>query len=144
MKKGKWNYTEDIEYRVIIVRLHKVDDPPMHWQNAFIGQERQVVEINYQTHGVQKAFFIDNQDGSGLLKISKRGGPDSYHASVAGNEFIRELPEEQWQQFDKDLYLQGRAASEQWQKINFPESYAKVQRMKEAWEKSPYNRKNIK
>jgi hypothetical protein len=73
VQNGYWNYTEPIEYRVIVVKLLPVARPPLHWQNAFVGQQRQVVEVFHNGH----TFLIDNMDGSGLKKIEARGGPDS-------------------------------------------------------------------
>lgn len=131
MKKGKWNYTEDIYYKVILVRLHKVEEPPMHWQNAFAGQERQVLDIWYTIKGVEKHFYIDNYDGSGLLKISKGGGPDSYSAHVSGFSYLRDLPESEWQQFDKHRYEISRVLVDEWQKTNFPEDFKKMEALRE-------------
>lgn len=112
MKKGKWNYTENIEYTVLLVKVLAVKEPKMHWQNAFVNEERQVVLVKCKG-GHQ--FWIDNQDGSGLLKISKGGGPDSYSAHINEFEFIRELQEREWQQFDKIKFELSRMKVEDWQ-----------------------------
>lgn len=126
MKKGKWNYTEDIEYRVVLVRLHKTDERPMHWQNALVGELRQVVEVNYNRDGETKAFYIDNQDGSGLKKISAGGGPDSYSAHVAGFDLISEVPESEWQQWDPVLHKTERDKCDAWQAANFPVEFERM------------------
>jgi hypothetical protein len=127
MKKGFWNYTEEIEYTVVLVKILPVEKPPMHWQNAFVGQERQAVKVSYKDY----SFLIDNADGSGLKKIAARGGPDSYHASIEANEFIRDLPESEWQQFDKFKFDRYRFLSDAWQKEKYPEEYKKIQALKE-------------
>lgn len=129
MKKGKWNYTEKIEYTVLLVKLLPVSEPKMHWQNAFVNTERQVVLIKPKS-GNQ--FWIDNGDGSGLLKISNGGGPDSYSAHVSEFEFIRELPESEWQQWNPKLYYSYREQCENWQKLNFPNEYERIKKLREA------------
>lgn len=127
MKQGKWNYTEDIEYDVILVRLHEAKEPKTHWQNAFAGQERQVVRVAYEDKfGKQKRFFIDNQDGSGLRKIDRGGSPDSYHASIDGFDLIRELPESEWQRWDPALHQKSQADADEWMKKNYPEDYEQM------------------
>lgn len=133
MKKGKWNYSEDIEYRVILVKLHHVSDPKMHWQNAFVGEERQVVEISTKTANGIYVFLIDNNDGYGLLKISRGGGPDSFSAHVDGGfDFVKELPENEWQQTSKVLHDRDRAIVNEWQKTNFPDEFEKLEALRNA------------
>lgn len=127
MKTGKWNYTEDIEFDVILVRLHQVKEPPMHWQNAFAGQERQVVRIKYNSNGVAKFFYIDNQDGSGIQKIIAGGGPGSYSAHVERFDIIRELPESEWQVWDPHLHRIYRNACDDWQKEHYPEEFERME-----------------
>lgn len=126
MKKGKWNYTEEIEYTVLLVKLLPVEKPPMHWQNAFAGEERQVVKI---THG-DYSFYIDNEDGSGLHKISRGGGPDSYSAHIEGFDIIRDLPEQEWNQWDIEKHDEFRKKSDAWAAKHFPEEHKKVQALK--------------
>lgn len=126
MKKGKWNYTEDIEFTVIQVKILKTPTMPMHWQNAFIGEHRQAVRIDHGNH----RFWIDNQDGSGLHKIAVGGGPGSYSAHLAEFHFIRELPESEWQQWDPILHRKHREAVDAWQKANFPEEFERMQELR--------------
>lgn len=102
MKKGNWNYTEPILYTVVQVLIGEVDSKPMHWQNAFAGELRQAVKISAENG---YTFYIDNEDGSGLLKIQRGGGPDSYSAHLDVHfKVIRELPEIEWQHFDLEKH----------------------------------------
>lgn len=126
LKKGKWNYTEDILYKVVVVRLLPVADPVLAWQNAFAGQERQAVWVMDATN---YTFLIDNQDGSGLRKIARNGGPDSYSAHIMAHELIRDLPESEWQYWDPAKYQASQEAVATWQKENHPEEYEKLQRL---------------
>lgn len=124
MKTGKWNYTEDIEYKVVIVKLHAVPNTPMHWQNAFAGQERQAVHII----GPRKeVFLIDNQDGSGLLKVTNGGGPEFYHASIDEHEYIKDLPEDAWQAPDPNLFAENRRIAREYQRKADPEGFEKLE-----------------
>lgn len=123
MKPGKWNYTEDIEYTVVLVKILQAQHTPMHWQNAFVGEHRQAVQIHHGSH----RFWIDNQDGSGLQKIACGGGPGSYSAHLAEFEFIRELPESEWQQWDPLLHRKHREVVAAWQKEHFPEEFERME-----------------
>lgn len=131
MKKGFWNYTEEIEYTVILVKLLKQLSPPLHWQNAFEGQERQVVAITCKrTDGSKEQFWIDNEDGSGLRKIEKGGGPDSYSAHLGSFEFIRELPESEWQEYSPLIHKLQREICDNWQRTNYPEDFKRMEALR--------------
>jgi len=70
MKKGKWNYIEDILYTVVLVRLHEVEGTPLHWQNVFAGQERQVVEVMHnKPDGSEYVFTSTIKMGQASLKL---------------------------------------------------------------------------
>lgn len=135
MKKGKWNYTEDIEFMVVVVKPKAVAEPKMHWQNAFIGEERQAVEVIHNG----RSFFIDNKDGSGLRKIERGGGPDSYHASIEDFEFVKVLPENEWQQWDEKKHDQERWIAQSWQKATYPEEFAKIEALRKSFEETKNN-----
>lgn len=143
MKNGFWNYTEPVQYRVVLVKIMAVEKPPLSWQNAFAGKTRQVVEINYKG---QPPFYIDNGDGQGLFKAESRGGPEcsSRHIQGGAFEIVAQVDEGQWQKFDTQLFYTTEAAIEDWQRINHPGEWQKMQELKAAWEKSKFNPKNIK
>jgi len=143
MKKGFWNYTEPTEYRVVLVRLAAVADPPLAWQNAFAGQTRQAVEVTDQK-GYK--FYIDNGDGSGLDKAESRGGPGqmSRHIQPGAFEIVAQVDEAQWQRLDAQLWRDTDAAVEAWQKANHPQEYERLQALREAWASSRLNPKNVK
>lgn len=126
MKKGKWNYTEDIEYTVVEVMLSRVPEIPFHWQNSMSGEVCQAVLIK---HGDYQ-FMIDNQDGSGLNKISKGGGPDSYSAHISGCETIREIPEHEWNQWNPIEHKKRRQHHDDWLKEHHPEQFQKIESLR--------------
>lgn len=132
MKKGFWNYTEPIIYTVILAKIKKVDDPPLHWQNAFVGEERQIVEIMHEND----CFYIDNGDGSGLKKIAEGGGFRSYHASVDNFDLIRELPEDEWQQPDPVKREEDKRKVEAWQRENYPEHFRQLERLMKSFKRT--------
>jgi hypothetical protein len=142
MKNGFWNYTEPVTYRVVLVKLMPVKEPVLHWQNAFAGQTRQAVEINYKG---QLPFYIDNGDGQGLLKAESRGGPEygSRHIQGGAFEIVGQVDEAQWQHLEGGLYRETQAAIDTWQKETHPAEWQKVQELKAAWEKSKFNPKNV-
>lgn len=136
MKKGKWNYTEDILYKVVMVRILAEPATPMHWQNAFVGEDRQAVLVQYDN---QEPFLIDNQDGSGLLKIAKGGGPDSYSAHIESHELLHDVPELEWYQYDRAQHLIQRGLVDVWQQENFPEEYERMTKLKEMLQSRNYH-----
>jgi hypothetical protein len=143
MKNGFWNYTEPVTYRVVLVKLGFVRSPPLHWQNAYEGQTRQAVEINYKG---QAPFYIDNGDGQGLLKAESRGGPEcgSRHLQSGAFEVVGEVDEAQWQHLEGGLFRETEAAIDTWQKENYPKEWQKKKDLQAAWNKSKFNPKNVK
>ena len=143
MKNGFWNYTEPVTYRIVLVKLLPVKQPVLHWQNAFAGQTRQAVEINYEG---QLPFYIDNGDGQGLFKVESRGGPEhgSRHIQGGAFEIVAQVDEAQWNRITAGAYLESEKTIQDWQKTNYPAEYQRVQELKESWEKSKFNPKNVR
>lgn len=133
MEKAFWNYTEPVTYRVIVVKLLKVEETPMHWQNAFEGEHRQVVEITHNG----RAFMIDNADGSGLLKLEAGGGPGSMSRHVGTFEFIGDVPLEMAQQWSPQKCHVINKQVDSWQQTNHPEMHKKMEALKASWAASP-------
>jgi hypothetical protein len=137
MKKGKWNYTESIEFRVIVVKLLPVPATPLHWQNAFVNENRQVVEVTHNG----RSFLIDNADGSGLLKIEAGGGPGSMSRHIDAFEFIGLVPDDQVQEWSPFKCRLIDAQVDKWQQENYPGEHKKLQALKDSWQKSPYKKR---
>lgn len=133
MNKAFWNYDEPVTYRVIVVKLLKVEETPMHWQNAFEGEHRQVVEITHNG----KSFMIDNADGSGISKLEARGGPWSMSRHIGAFEFIGDVPLEMAQQWSPQKCAIIDKQVDSWQETNHPEMYKRMQALKAAWAGSP-------
>jgi hypothetical protein len=135
MKNGFWNYTEPITYRVILVNIRQVIHPPMHWQNAFVGKQRQAVQVYYFDHmGECKTFLLDNEDGSGILKIEKGGGPDSMsrHIPLECADVINEFTDTGlWKMYNEEKRRQIDREVDQWSATNYPEDHARIQALKD-------------
>ena len=127
MKEGKWNYTEKIEYTVIEVLLLEVPETPLHWQNAFAGEVCQAVFCKTRTH----QFIIDNQDGSGLHKVAQGGGPGCYSAHIDACEFIGNVPESEWIQWNPIEHIKRRDHRHTWMKQHFPEGFKRMEMLRE-------------
>lgn len=142
MKNGFWNYTEPVTYRVVLVKLHAVKNPPLHWQNAFVGTMRQAVEIEWRDTATK--FYIDNGDGQGLFKAENRGGPEFGHRDLQPGAFeiVANVYYSQWNRLTAGLYLETEKQIEDWQKTNHPQEWEKMQALKNAWEKSGFNPRN--
>lgn len=143
MKNGFWNYTEPVIYRVVLVKILAVEKPPLSWQNAFVEQTRQAVEITDQKGN---KFYIDNGDGTGLDKAESGGGPGqmSRHLQSGAFEILAKIDEAVWQRVDAQLWRDTDAKIDAWQKANHPEEWQKLQDLKESWAKSKFNPKNVK
>lgn len=128
---GKWNYTEDIEYKVILIRLEENIQQPYHWQNAFAGEKRQAVYVKYGAH----TFLIDNEDGSGLYKIAHGGGPDMYSAHIAEYHYISDVPESMWIAYSKEKCQFHQRQYDIWMKAHHPEELKKIVAMREMFNK---------
>jgi hypothetical protein len=148
MKNGFWNYTQPITYRHVLVRILPVSAPGLHWQNAFAGKEIEALEIAYEPETIhldpmpekvdRYIFYIDNQDGLGILKIQRGGGPDSgsRHISVDSMEILRELSDvEATHAFSPSHHLEVEHKIDHWQKTNHPAEYQKLKALRAAWEK---------
>jgi hypothetical protein len=140
MKDGFWNYTEPIKYRVVYVQLFPVKEPVLHWQNAFVGEIHQAVQVyHFRPDGECRPFLISNQDGSGIKKMEKGGGPDSqsWHivleACVIGNE----VPEPLWNTWSEFATAHMEGIVEQWQEENYPEQFKRLQALKQTIKNFP-------
>ena len=125
---GKWNYTEEIEYKVISVRLIENVQQPYHWQNAFAGQHRQIVFVKYGAH----TFAIDNEDGSGILKILNGGGPDMYSAHVADYHYVCDVPKSDWIPYSVEKCKFHQRAYDIWMEAHHPAKLKEVQMLRDS------------
>lgn len=138
--QGYWNYTEEITYRVIVVRLLEIPDKPLWWQNVYAGEHRQVVEVTSKGGHV---FLIDNADGSGLAKIAAGGGPHSPHRSIDGHEFVGLVPDDMAQQWSLEKCLAIEAHIDNWQRERYPEEWERLQGLRKTIEIMQHNRRSL-
>lgn len=83
-----WN-GEPAKVEVIRYGVTRVEETPLHWQNAIVGSRRQGLVITQDGH----SFIIDNETGQGHLKITKGKGSFRFgHASVCDPINIERLP----------------------------------------------------
>jgi hypothetical protein len=88
--KVNWNYLPATA-RVVYVMIHEVEKPPFHWQNAFVGERRQAIEVTQDGY----SFMIDNNDGMGWAKLLRGGGPDSDSKHLLACTILEECPQNQ-------------------------------------------------
>jgi hypothetical protein len=76
-KTARWNYEKcDAQTGTVVVGKSQM---PSWWCSQMDGQRRKCVRVNYRG----KVFFLDDEDGSGSLKVFEcGGGPDSGHKSL--------------------------------------------------------------
>ena len=135
MRQGKWNGTENIKYQVVTYKVMP-GDIPTWWQNAFIGTERQGILITHVDKigiPLSAPFLIDNQDGAGWVKIQAGGTPNLSHRSISGEALVdySEIPENEINKvFNFNQYTEDNKIFEDYLKVNHPEDYEKLKRMK--------------
>ena len=89
---------------IVVVVADK--ENPNRWFNAFEGQKRQAIGIKY---GNEKPFYIDNEDGSGLLKLNSGGHNELFHRGLPDGSFVIDSGiyyEPAWKTFDIVKYNQ--------------------------------------
>lgn len=124
-KTGFWWEGKPCHARCLNVRLIESTDFPMYWGNAFVGQVRQAFEM---TVPGLKPFFIDNEDGTGRVKIVHGlGSPEIFHRGMIDPEIIDEITDpDKFMPFDIDVYKSTEQGIMKWQKETHPENYAKM------------------
>lgn len=132
MNKGYWNGLP-VDFRVVVITIgdepeeirlqceaHLKGRKRYPWWIPFIGQERQVVEVNQKI----VTFYLDNADGSGLHKVTVgRGSPSYGHRSIYPSQVLVEVPMAHWQEYDQELKkVIDDEIIEHWKAID-PEGY---------------------
>lgn len=88
--QGSWN-GEPCMFAVLIVIVGHFEEKDLHfhWYKPFVGQMRQVLEIQYNN----RVFYIDNYDGTGFYKVvSGMGGEEYFHRNIKPTKIIAEVP----------------------------------------------------
>lgn len=110
---GFWN-GEPAQFRVVMgivgdepaeqkqqIEKHAPGRKRYLWFTPFIGETRQMIEVTQNGF----TFYMDNEDGSGLLKVTEgKGCPPYGHYSVYPSLVVREVPKEHWTEYNKDLH----------------------------------------
>jgi hypothetical protein len=138
MKKGFWNYTQEIEFQPVLVEVVKIDEPKTHWQNAFVGTVRQGVQCfrgNY-------SWIMDNEDGSGYEKIKRLGGPDSGHRDLTNCKIIEVQDDDKINDFHLLKYIAINEDVDNWQSATHPEEYKKLKALRETIRQMQANRQS--
>jgi hypothetical protein len=105
------------------VAMVKQHEKKLHWQNAFVGNVRQVLVVHWRM-GIKDSYtsILDNDDGSGLAKIESGWWPNMPHREIEIVEEIKELyelPEREWNQFNPLRYQAINAQVETYQEQRF-------------------------
>ena len=83
-EKGYWN-GEPALFSACKVILKECELTPLHWQNAFVGKERECIEVIYNN----ESFLIDNENGTGFYKVTQgMGSPNVGHSSIADHVML--------------------------------------------------------
>lgn len=99
--QGWWN-GEPCMFTVLNITVGDFSnlEKKFRWYKPFIGQLRQVVEVDYNN----RLFYIDNYDGLGLYKVLQgMGGDDFRHREIKPENIICETQRSRWQEYNSVL-----------------------------------------
>lgn len=113
-------------YKAMITKNEK----PLYWGNAFVGKQRQIVEITLPS---RKPFYFDNEDGTGMHMIREmKGNPNAFRRGVLAPILLSiEKPNEP----NNAKYHETEAVILEWLKENHHEYYLKSLEKMEAMQK---------
>lgn len=116
-----------------LVKIQASPDKPLWWNNAFIGQTRQAIEI---TQG-DITFHIDNECGDGFHKATKGMGCPPYgHRSLDAYEVIEYIEPKYWYRIFDNVKIAGEEfIIKEFQEKADPLAFAKLQSLEEEMKK---------
>ncbi len=118
---GYWN-GERCQFKVVFIKLIDFENTPtLYWAKPFVDVERQAIEVNYES----TTFCIDNEDGTGYVKMTTGFGSPSYnHRSIFKYQVIRDVPQDEINiVFNKEKYDWIRSVSDKWCEENHPKEF---------------------
>ncbi len=128
-KQGYWN-GKPVEYEILLVKVTNRLEGAMSWCKPFIGEDRQAVKVMVPHH---RPFYIDNDDGSGYLKVIGGGDPKTAHRSLGEPKELKEVPRKHWQtKLNKSIGKATTEASDAYWKKKDPEGFKRVQHLRRA------------
>lgn len=126
-KQGYWN-GKPVEYEVVMVEITNKLEGSMPWCKPFIGEKRQAVKVIVPNH---RPFYLDNEDGSGYLKVISGGNPKTAHRSLGDPNELKPVPREHWQtKEDKNTAKNIKDASDAYWKKEDPEGFKRVEHLR--------------
>lgn len=91
------------------------------WFQAFLGQQREMIEVNYPG---ANPFCLDNGDGSGFKKVLEgRGSPQYGHRSIYPSVILSEVSKDNWTRFSNVLAIQTDVLVDQYWMTKDPVEY---------------------
>lgn len=127
-KVGYWNGIKTAKYTACIVLITENKEYPMHWYNAFAGQELQAIEFSQDGQTV----VISNHDGSAYSKLTVgMGSPRAGHYSIHdGCPIVRYIPEiEMITVMDRQEIAKTKKTIEDYQKNADPVGFERLQKL---------------
>jgi hypothetical protein len=132
---GYWN-GEPAKYRVVNIQVgtepkestehfekHYPGRKRFLWFTAFLGKQRQAVEVHY---GSGEAFYMDNETGLGVLKVTDGKGSPSYsHWSIYPEKgtLATPVPAKEWKKYDPVVVKNIQKEIDDYWMATDPEAY---------------------
>lgn len=126
---ARWN-GQPCDVKVIRIVMNGTEDNPvLFWGKAFYGMERQALLV---TQGSSQ-FVIDNEDGTGWLKVTVGMGSPSYgHRSIFGYTIVS--TGEKPKQYNASEQRELHRVADEYLKARYPEEFEKSLRLRKAAE----------
>ena len=127
--KGYWN-GEHATFRGVTYEVTEAKEGKLWWQNQFIGQRRQGIEITYRG----ETWIIDNEHGDGHEKVTRgMGSPRCSHKSISNPINIKYINDSEINNtVDVEAYNKEYHANREWCKKIDPVQFKKSEALRKS------------
>lgn len=124
---GYWN-GEKAEIKGVTYEVTEAKEGKLWWQNQFIGERRQGIEITYEG----ETWIIDNEHGDGFFKCTRgMGSPRCSHKSISNPINIEYIEDSLVKKVvDEKGYNREYHSSQLWKKQTDPALFERLQVLK--------------
>ena len=127
--KGYWN-GEHATFRGVTYEVTEAKEGKLCWQNQFIGQRRQGIEITYG----DSTWIIDNEHGDGHEKVTRgMGSPRCSHKSISNPINVEYIDDSKINDtVDVEGYNKEFNANREWASKADPEAFERSEALRKS------------
>lgn len=127
-KTGYWWNGLPVHVECLMVQITENPETNTYWALPFIGQFRQALKITLAGH---PPFFIDNEDGTGLIKITHgKGAQNLFHRGIVNPIEHYIVFEGYWNQFSLEKYNEIERQISKYIKENRPDDFERAEQVR--------------